>query len=237
MLHSLNSLPSATFNPHLNWLGHEENPYGLAGPPAWFLQEMWTFDPCLVIFPSREEPIYRLARRVEHGSPLFTFLKSRPDTKVFVRHRLVPVTSILPPPLVQWGPVLLRDLAERDVRRAGGYRKAADLLDRQDDDRDARWRAENDDGASVRARASWREQKWSHGEALDLGGRQPEGARTSRARRIHDVGAGRPGLRPSAGTFAGALFIGRSDHPQHEATPFLDADAPMPYRGSVIMDA
>jgi hypothetical protein len=221
MLHSLNALPTSNFNPALNYMV-EENPYGLASPPTWFLEEMWKFDPCLVIFPSKEQAVYRLARRVEHGAPLLSIMKGRPDTKMFWKHRLVPVTSILPSPFVHWSHVLLKDLAERDIRRQGGYRKVADAWDRADDDREAQWHAGVEDGAMIRARASWREQKWTHGEALDLGARRPEGARTSKDRKFH----GPPTRRriPSGDAPSMALFTGR-DRTSQGARPFLDADA------------
>jgi hypothetical protein len=225
MLHSLNALPSSNFNPRLNYL-LEENPFGLTAPPTWFLEELWKFDPCLVIFPSKEEAVYRLARRVEHGSPIVTLVdnpkKRRPDTTMFWKHRLVPVTSIMPSPFVHWSPLLLKDLAERDIRRQGGYRKASDTLDRLDDANDEKWRRENEDGATIRARASWREQKWSRGESLDLGARRAEGARTTRERHHHSFSratVASSGERPTM-----ALFTGR-DETLQGARPPLDLDA------------
>ena len=224
MLHSLNALPSSEFTPGLNFLV-EENPFGLASPPTWFLSEMWTFDPCLVIFPSKEEPLYRMARRVEHGSPILTLMDEqhrRPDTTMFWKHRLVPVTSILPSPFVQWSPLLLKDLAERDVRRQGGYKKAADRLDALDDANDSKWHRDVDDGAMIRARASWRGQKWSRGETLDLGARRHEGARTTG--KPTRVGPPRRAHRPDSGDAPSmALFTGR-DEPLQGARPFLDGD-------------
>jgi hypothetical protein len=220
MLHSLNALPSSNFNPAMNFIV-EQNPFGLASPPTWFLEEMWKFDPCLVIFPSKEEAVYRLARRVEHGSPLLTIAKGRPDTTVFWKHRLVPVTSILPSPYVHWSPVLLADLAKRDIRRQGGYKKAADALDALDDAEDSKWHTDVEDGAMIRARASWREQRWTRGEAVDLGARRVHGARTTKERTHHSFGRAR---LPSSGDAPSmALFTGR-DEPLQGARPAFDAD-------------
>jgi len=227
MLHSLNALPQTDFDPRWNYIV-EENPFGLTGPPRSFLHEMWTFDPCLVLFPSREEAVYRLARRVEHGQPLLTFLASRPDTKMFVKHRLVPVTSVVP--FAHWGPVLLHDLAVRDVRRVGGYRRAADILDDQDDAAEATYRAYVADQAMIRARDSWRGQKWTRGETVDLGGRKAHHARTDPARKTF-----RPAYRPT-GAGAGALFVGR-DLPLQQATPFVDRDTGVPQRAGLIVAA
>jgi hypothetical protein len=225
MLHSLNALPDSNFNPTMNFIV-EENPFGLAAPPTWFLEEMWKFDPCLVIFPSKEEALYRLARRVEHGQAILTLVadpaKRRPDTTMFWKHRLVPVTSILPSPFVHWSPILLKDLAERDIRRQGGYKKVADRLDAEDEEKRSISAASIEDGAMIRARASWREQKWTRGESLDLGARRTGGARTTKERTHHSF---RRALRPTTeDTPSMALFSGR-DEPLQEATPyFADED-------------
>ncbi len=227
MLHSLNSLPVTDFDPRWNYI-EEENPFSLSGPPRSFLHEMWTFDPCLVIFPSREEAVYRLARRVEHGQPIVTAILSRPDTTMFVKHRLVPVTSIVP--FAKWGPVLLHDLAVRDIRRKGGFRAAADALDGQDDEAEAVWRQHVAKEAEVRARASWRGQKWTRGETVDLGGRKGHHARTDPARQYY-----RPAYRPAyEGT--GAVFVGR-DLPLQQATPFYDGDSGTPRDRGLIVAA
>lgn len=220
MLSSLNALPSSNFNPSLNFLV-DENPFGLAAPPTWFLEEMWKFDPNLVIFPSKEEAVYRLARRVEHGAPILSVMKHRPDTKMFWKHRLVPVTSIMPSPFVHWSPLLLKDLAERDIRRQGGYKKVADRLDAEDEEKRSISHASIEDGAMIRARASWREQKWTRGESLDLGARRHGGARTTRERKHHSF---RRALRPmTEDTPSVALFSGR-DEPLQGATPFRADD-------------
>lgn len=226
MLHSLNALPASKFNPRLNYLGGQ-NPFGLSDPPTWFLEDLWKFDPCLVIFPSKEEAVYRLARRAEHGQPIVSLVanekKRRPDTKVFWEHKLVPVTSILPPPMVQWGPVLLKDLAAVDMRRRGGYRKIADALDAADETAEEQWKRENAEGAAIRARASYRGQKWTNGETLDLGARKSQGARTSTRAVAHYPGRVDPSLRP-AYSGEGAIF-GR-DRPLQQATPFFDEERP-----------
>ena len=161
-----------------------------------------------------------------HGAPPLTFMAKRPDTKMFWQHKLVPVTSILPSPWVQWSPVLLSDLASRDIRRQGGHKKAAQALEAHDDDTDAAWHREVEDGAMIRARASWREQKWSRGEALDLGGRKTEGARTTRERLTHH--APRRAFRPVTGDGLVTTLFSGHDEPLHGARPFLDDDRRVP---------
>ncbi len=227
MLHSLNNLPATAFDPRWNYLV-DENPFSLSGPPRSFLHEMWTFDPHLVIFPSCEEAVYRLARRAEHGQPILHALASRPDTRMFVKHRLVPVTSIVP--FAKWGPVLLHDLAVRDIRRTGGYRKAANALDDQDDAAEVAYKAYVADQATIRARASWRGQKWTRGETVDLGGRTVHHARTDPAPRTF-----RPAYRP-LGAGSGALFVGR-DVPLQQATPYVDRETGTAQRAGLIVAA
>jgi len=229
MLHSLNSLPVASrdFNESLAWIAGP-NPFGLSIPPKWFLEELWTFDPLLVMFASQEEPIYRLCRRVEHGSPIHTALvgnrkngKERPDTAVIVNHRLIPVTSVLPSPMVAWSTTLLHDLARRDIRRVGGWRKAADILDGYDDQEEAAWRRANEDGAAARARAAWHGSKWTNGETVDLGGRKLHGARTG-AKGVKHYPVIRPrlaGAGPSS-----AIFTGREE-PLQEVRPYQIEDS------------
>ena len=131
----------------MNYLAHLPNPFGLAGPPSWFLIDLAAYDPALVLFPSQEEPVYRLGRRIPHGRDIWSKVRSvttgrnddgsptrhRPDAQTMALHRLAPVTSILPSPLVHWGPTILADLAARDIQRAGGAADFADRLDAQEE--------------------------------------------------------------------------------------------------------
>lgn len=115
-----------------NWI-ELPNRFSLARVPDWFLTELAAYDSQLVLFFSQEEGVYRLARRHQGQTPFaFAFVKHRPDTQVYVHHRLIPVTSILPSPYVQWGPVVLRDLAERDTWRFGGGAAAADVYEQHE---------------------------------------------------------------------------------------------------------
>lgn len=142
------------------------NPFNLVGPPTWFLRQLEAMDPALVIFPSCEEGVYRVARRVTHTPGVLRALSYRPDTKVFVQHRLEPVTSLLP--FARWGPVILQDLAERDIWRVGGADKAADILDARDEEADRRLDCEADDGSDQRAHAAYQATKLRAGQTVFL---------------------------------------------------------------------
>lgn len=215
--------PSGNFRPEWNFLDGP-NPFGLSTPPVWFLEELWKFDPMLVIFRSQQEAVFRLCRRVQHGPPILhavTGEREKPDTTMLVNHRLVPITSILPNPMVAWSPTLLADLAARDIQRAGGYRKAADLLDAHDDRADEAWKRQRDEGATDLARFSWHAMKWRKGETVDLGGRRHHGARTGSKPKRH-YPAVRPRLQQEGPS--GAIFTGRDNVPQ-EVRPFVVEDA------------
>lgn len=116
------------------------NPFGLAKPPDWFLRDLAAQDPELVIYPSMVQPFYRVARRAKR-TPGITALNTvmgdkAADTKVLIEHKLLPVTDIYPNP--HWGPLILNELRARDIWAAGGADKAADRLESQERDREAR---------------------------------------------------------------------------------------------------
>lgn len=113
------------------------NPFGLARPPAFFLDMMRLQDADLVIFPAMEDCVYRLCRRIKHGPPPVMRLALRPekhpDMAFMAKHRLIGVTGILPFP--HWGPLLLADLAKMDMWRCGGSDKFCDALERLEEDK------------------------------------------------------------------------------------------------------
>lgn len=158
-----------------NWI-EGPNPYGMAKPPEYFLVDMATFDPDLVIFPSAEQACYRLCRRVKRGAPLTVVGKMRTklgqnvdrfDHTVLVKARLVPVISLHPFP--QWGPKILQDLALADLWRHGGAEKATDTIDRREQDDADKLDIQIADEATARAHAAWSGYKWSSGQRIDLG--------------------------------------------------------------------
>jgi hypothetical protein len=201
---------------HRAWIAGP-NPFNLAAPPVSFLQALVAYDPDLVLFASQEEPVYRLARRVHGRVPTaYQFLRHRPDTAVFAAHRLVPVASIRHE--VQWSPLILLELAERDVHRVGGALAAARQLEAHEARVEARQRQATADDAAELAGFAYESVKWRTGQTIDLGTRHPEGARSRpeppRLRRAH---------RPvgSAGGFV------------REDTPARNEAAHAPTRGRV----
>ena len=103
----------------------DTNPFNLASPPQWWLQQLREFDPSLVVVPSRQGHFYRLTQRrplqlPEHVVNEALFKES--DTQMLATHGLVPVTTIVAS--AKWdNPLIWRDLAERAPWRQGGHEK------------------------------------------------------------------------------------------------------------------
>lgn len=118
-----------------NWIP-DTNRFALARPPQFFLQKLWEFDSSLVIIPSRQSPLYRLAQRRKLNLPekmVNEALFNESDTKMLASYSVVPVTSILG--TVNWhDPYLFVELHNRAPHRLGG----ADEVNRQLDIQDAK---------------------------------------------------------------------------------------------------
>lgn len=103
----------------------DQNPFRLAGPPVWWLKQLWDFDQSLVVIPSRQGFYYRLAqrRRLNLSEKMTNeALFKESDTKMLASHSLVPVTTIIA--TANWGnPLIFQELAERAPWRQGGADK------------------------------------------------------------------------------------------------------------------
>ena len=115
----------------------DRNPFHLAGPPNWFLHQLWDFDASLAIVPSRQGFYYRLAQRRPLELPekvVNDVLKEQADTAMLASYGLVPVTTILA--TANWGnPLIFVELARRAPWRMGGaeqYEKAVIGQERQE---------------------------------------------------------------------------------------------------------
>jgi hypothetical protein len=194
-----------------NYLDDTPNPYGLAAPPPHFLTDMETFDKELVLFPSQEEAVYRLGRKVKNAGDIWRLVRSlthqtgedgqstkaRPDSKTMAQHGLVPVTSILPSPLTHWGPTILQDLASVDVQRAGGADKFTDALEAREAEAEGRSDRTIRDDLDALARQAYSDIVWKTGRRVGFNlpesvfppGRSEVGAFTVIDRRAHSQGA------------------------------------------------
>ena len=183
-----------------------ENPFGLAVPPAWFLSALFAYDPLLVIFPSKNQPLYRMARRTSTGrAQLNRVIRGIPDSEVYLAHKLWAWKSVEPQCSIMlnggWGK-LLAEIPEYDQQRFGTPDQVADQVDSLDHqaeavvDRDIQTEldARNHDAyilASARV-----------GSRVGLGVKKPEGARLGR-------GSSKPKAYRPLNFSGGAIFIGR----------------------------
>jgi hypothetical protein len=135
----------------------DTNPFQLAGPPEWFLRQLWDFDSSLVIVPSRQGFYYRLAQRRKLNLPakmVNDILFQESDTQMLATYGLVPVTTILS--TANWSnPLLFQDLASRAPHRMGGSQKAISLLEGSEAKEDLRKAAQQDEMLHFLAKDGW----------------------------------------------------------------------------------
>jgi hypothetical protein len=184
-----------------NYLWGHENPWQLAGPPAWWLDLLYAADPDLVLFPSKTTGVYRVARRCPQNiQPLMTALRSVPDTSTYVNHRLMPITSLLP--FTNWSPLVISDLMAMNIERFGGWQKAARALDDFDERQERALDREIENKAHALAHDTWWSKQFQTGSAVSMAHRKRDGARTTTGRRRA------PAYRPLNFSGGSAVFVG-----------------------------
>jgi len=181
------------------------SPYSLPKPADWFLDELYAFDPALRIFPSLDQPLYRIMRVMTTSQPWTVFMDKKPDTAIAVRFNLYPVTSVNPSTLLgfSWGRVLL-DLQERDQWRFKNAGAVTRQLEGHEVAAEQRLIAGQADEADMRSIDMYRAYQGMNGSRTSLAYATPDGARSKSL-------SGRPrrAYRPqNAG--AGAFFTGRT---------------------------
>lgn len=193
--------PTAPTRAVENWIP-TSNPFCLPEPPAWFKDELYAFDPELRIFPSTNEPVYRVMRTVRVMPPWTVFMQTKPDTAVAIAHRLTPVTSVLPQAVLgfSWARVLLH-LAEHDQHQFDNAEAVTRQVEGFEERQERRIQVGQADEADARAIDFYRAYRGMDGSRVSLAHVKPEGARTRRVGR-------RKAYRP-VGAGAGAFFTGR----------------------------
>lgn len=184
------------------------NPFGLAIPPAWFLEQLAATDPLLVIFPSISEPLYRLARRTSTGkAQLNRVLKAYPDSAIYHAHKLWAWKSVEPMQIggtlhgMTWQKLLL-EIPEYDQQRFGTANQVADRLDEMDVEEERTVDRDIQTGLDARNHDAYILAQSKLGSRVGLTIRKPEGARSSRAGR-------KRAYRPPNFGGGSAIFIGR----------------------------
>ena len=112
----------------------DTNRFQLAGPPKYWLKQLWAFDNSLVVIPSRQGFYYRLAQRRKLKLPehiVNDILFKESDTKMLASYSLVPVTTIIA--TAKWdNPLMWVDLAERAPWRMGGAQKVIKMIEERE---------------------------------------------------------------------------------------------------------
>lgn len=136
----------------------DQNRFALAGPPTWFLRKLWEFDPSLVIVPSRQSCVYRLAQRRKLKLPekmVHESLFKESDTRMLASYGLIPVTSIIP--TIEWSdPYIFIELNNRAPHRLGGAEKAIEMLEANEAKQELNNKFQQDDMLSYLGKDAWR---------------------------------------------------------------------------------
>jgi hypothetical protein len=133
------------------------NKFKLSGPPQWWLQLLWDFDPSLVVVPSRQGFYYRLAQRRKLSIPekmVQDAMFNHSDTQMLASYGLVPVTTILA--TAQWSDWMLKELEERAPWRNGGAEKVIKQLEDREFQQHLDGLKRNDQRMTDYAKFGWR---------------------------------------------------------------------------------
>jgi len=163
-----------------NWIG-DQNRFGLASPPTWWLQRLADFDNQLVIIPSRQEPVYRIARRRQFSPGIGTLalLDTQRDTAMLASYGLVPVTTMIRYAQRWEIDSLLQKLRDRDTWALSGGpmsgRSAAERAERvvgaieqQEDALAAKERQRMRDDLDYRGKDAWKSYQARTGQRTRL---------------------------------------------------------------------
>lgn len=139
-----------------NWIP-DVNRFNLPVPPAFWLRALWEFDSSLVVIPSKQEPLYRLAQRRKIQLPdhiLKDPLFQQSDTQMMAGYGLIPVTSIMP--TINWSdPSNFQELARRAPWRMGGSEEVLKKIEEQEARQELDKAATQDDMLHHLGRDAW----------------------------------------------------------------------------------
>lgn len=136
----------------------DQNRFKLAGPPKWWLQKLYDFDTSLVVVPSRQDCVYRLAQRRPlnlQENITNDALFNQSDTKMLAGYSLVPVTTIIA--TANWSnPYMWTDLAGRAPWRQGGAEKVIREVEERELIHEGKMRLKTDDHLTQVAKDGWK---------------------------------------------------------------------------------
>ena len=134
----------------------DRNVFNLLPPPAWWLQRLYDYDALLVVIPSRQDAVYRLARRTWNrpGIQAMAVIHRENDTAMMAHYGLVPVTTILGHGV--WGTNIFNALRARDIWAHGGAEKFVKMEEEFEAEAKAKLKASIRDDMWMRAGDAWR---------------------------------------------------------------------------------
>lgn len=136
----------------------DENKFNLAGPPDWWLRQLYYFDSSLRVIPSRQGFYYRLAQKrplkltekMAQGA-----LWKESDTRMLAAYGLIPVTTILA--TANWSnPLMFEELRARAPwRQFNSTQDAIKAVEGQDDALELQQRLATDANLTDAAKDAW----------------------------------------------------------------------------------
>ncbi len=134
------------------------NKFGLAGPPRWWLSKLYDFDSSLVVVPSRQDCVYRLAQRRKLNLPehiINDALFQQSDTQMLASYSLIPVTTIIA--TANWSnPYMFVELANRAPHRQGGAEKVIKTIESNEAMEEMKKNVETDEMLTSVAKDAWK---------------------------------------------------------------------------------
>lgn len=133
------------------------NRFKLSGPPEFWLKKLYHFDASLVVVPSRQSCLYRLAQRRKLSLPEHITndaLFNESDTQMLASYSLIPVTTIIP--TANWSnDYMFEELRRRAPHRNGGAEKVIAEIEAQEMKDELDQRAAVDDITTQTAKDGW----------------------------------------------------------------------------------
>lgn len=153
----------------------DRNPFDLPAPPDWWLQMLMDYDAQLVVIPSRQQAIYRLARRTWNrpGIAAMAVLHREKDTAMLAHYGLVPVTTIIGWGI--WGTNIFNSLRARDIWAHGGAEKFVRTSEDVEAAQVARKHAAVREDLWNRSGDAWRSYQTRTGSRIMVSGDNPHG--------------------------------------------------------------
>lgn len=146
--------------------------FKLGAPPEWWLTRLRDFDPSLVVVPSRQDCVYRLAQKRPLNLPehiVNDALFNHSDTQMLATYSLIPVTTIMAKP--NWSdPRMWRELEERAPWRMGGAEKVLTELEEAEFREETQKRLLTELNLEDRAKDGWQLLKHKQGSKVLVNG-------------------------------------------------------------------